>query len=663
MQMQESTNTYRIERWIALFLSLLFLLPFFVQAANAQELQTTSLDQAGNASLLLKTTQAGQYLPVLAVNSDVDLRVTGVILRAHVTQTFVNPTKRCVEGIYVFPLPENSAVDTLRMMIGTRVIEGEIHEREEAKAIYEEAKTEGRKASLVEQQRPNMFTTSVASVLPGETVKIEIEYQQVVRYDNGRFSLRFPTVVAPRYNPASTTTGTADADGATVRTGGDNHVKIHVSIDAGLPIVAVGASSDMLKTTPVYGGPVEVTLADEQVPADHDFVLEWHPQIGGMPQSTVFTETVNGETYALFMVIPPVESVTPVRVPRETIFIIDSSGSMAGTSMEQAKQALRLALDSLQPSDTFNIVDFDSSARRLFPESRPADAAAIDAARTFVGGIEADGGTEMMSALQSAFETPESQGRVRQVIFMTDGQVGNERELFDFITAHLGNSRLFTVGIGSAPNSHFMSGAARMGRGTFTYIADVNEVQDRMNRLFLKLENPVLTDVALSLPAGAEAWPSKVPDLYAGEPLVITAKLPQSGRVSLQGKIGSTAWSDHVDVKSQQGDGGISKLWTRHKIEALMDSLSEGADEDVVKHDVIDLALANHLVSQYTSLVAVDRTPTSLDSSHCVSELVPLNTPAGSEEGSLPQTATPMALMLFGGGALIAVAVALRMRT
>lgn len=672
--MYEIQTNYRLERWIAFLLSLLFLLPFLVQAINAaplpqqeEKVQPVSMDDVDGAALLLKTNRPGFYLPAPTVSSDVDIRVTGVVLRARVTQKFTNPTKHCIEGVYVFPLPENSAVDTLRMVIGTRVIEGEIHEREEAKQIYEEAKSEGRKASLAEQQRPNMFTTSVASVLPGESVQIEIEYQQIVGYDDGKFSFRFPMVVAPRYMPASATAeGSATPAAlraiATAIPGGKNRVNIHVAIEAGVPIVSVNSSYHAITTVPVNSDRYEITLADDDVPANRDFVLEWQPQLGSVPKSAVFTESRDGETYALFMLLPPVADVAPVRVPRETIFIIDTSGSMEGTSIEQARGSLLLALENLQPTDTFNVIDFDDDARKLFDSSRAADPSSIDAAKRFVNGLKADGGTEMMSALQAAFATPESEGRVRQVIFITDGQVGNESQLFEFINKHLGKSRLFTVGIGSAPNSHFMSGAARIGRGTFTYIGNVDEVKEKMGALFAKLENPVLTDVQLALPPSSEAWPSRVPDLYLGEPLVIAARMPESGHVALKGTIGTNAWTSDVDVASRGGNSGIAKLWARRKIEALSDSLSEGADEQLVKHDITDIALANHLVSQYTSLVAVDKTPAGVDASRCTTELVPLDTPEGSPapEGSLPQTATPAPLLALLGLALALGSVALK---
>jgi len=326
--------------------------------------------------------------------------------------------------------------------------------------------------------------------------------------------------------------------------------------------------------------------------------------------------------------------------------------------MQQAKSALLLALDDMKASDKFNIVDFDSVARPLFAESKFADAASIAEAKRFVEHIDAEGGTEMLSALRIALPEKAStpSGTVRQVIFMTDGQVGNEQELFSFIHSHLGESRLFTVGIGAAPNSHFMRNAARFGRGTFTYIGDVQQVQERMGELFAKLDAPVMTSIDIhSSDTSAEAWPERVPDLYRGEPLVVALRVHEAGaKITLRGRIGNESWTKELTLPPAGSGEGIARLWGREKIESLMDRLSDGGDPKGVEAAVIGVALEHHLVSQYTSLVAIDQTPAGLNPS-CKPELLPVENGAQPDEkGTLPQTATPAALMLMIGMALVA---------
>jgi Ca-activated chloride channel family protein len=631
---------YSLERWIVRLLLLLFFLPFVAQAQ-----QTTTLANNEGAGLLLKTATPGTYAIVPAVKSEVRITVTGPIIRTTVTQTFHNTTGRCVEGVYVYPLPELSAVDTLTMTIGSRVITGEIREREQARKEYEQARSEGRKAALVEQQRPNVFTTAVSGVMPDDDAVIEIAYQEMARYENGQYRLRFPMVVAPRYSPAQTSAASIAAKLPSTPSGSNNNggtIALSVDLQPGYSvrnIVSAQAKSETLGNRHY-----RVTADSSTLDAGHDFELSWQPDLGTNPEATVLTEKVGGETYALIMVTPPARSA--VRLPRETIFIIDSSGSMEGASMQQAKAALLLALDDLKPGDKFNIIDFDSTARPLFSDSKFAEAQSIGDAKRFVDTIRADGGTEMLSALQLAMpEHPSTpSGTVRQVIFMTDGQVSNEQELFSFIHARLGESRLFTVGIGAAPNSHFMRNAARFGRGTFTYIGDVQQVKERMSELFGKLDAPVMTSISVhGNDSIAESWPERVPDLYSGEPLVVAMRVHDANaKVTLHGRIGNETWSKELTLPAAGSTNeGIARLWGREKIESLMDHISDGSDPKGVEAAVIAVALQHHLVSQYTSLVAIDQTPQGLNPT-CKAELLPdANPPAQNDLGTLPQTATP----------------------
>ena len=448
----------------------------------------------------------------------------------------------------------------------------------------------------------------------------------------------------------------------------------------GFPLAAITSPShdlDVETRTAVAGPTYVVELSELQVPADRDFVLEWRPEAGAEPRAALFSDEHAGTAYQLLMVVPPSgEGAAAARVPRETIFIIDTSGSMAGSSIIQAKQALLIALDRLRPEDRVNVVRFDSDAERLFPESKPASDLYRDRAAAFVDGLEASGGTEMLSALRLALEAQEGAGReasgsLRQVIFVTDGSVGNEEELFDFIRRHLGDSRLFPVGIGSAPNSYFMRDAARFGRGTFTYIGRVDEVGRRMSELFAKIESPVLHGIEIFWDdAEAETWPSKVPDLYLGEPVVVAARLPSipapGARVKVSGWRGADYWEQSFEVAAGGRESGIDKLWARRKIAGLMDVRPRSDEErQTLRSAVTEVALAHHLVSKYTSLVAIERTPSRADDEESKTRAVPVNLPAGWSSAHvttrLPSGATPARLyLLIGLLALLAALVARR---
>jgi Ca-activated chloride channel family protein len=666
------------------FATIALLLSF---AANAR---TVGINDPKTGELLLRTGTAGQYDVAPKLETEVAIQVSGLVARTRVTQVFHNPGGEYVEGIYVFPLPEKAAVDHLKMQIGERLIEGRIQEKEEARRTYEKAKSEGRKAALVEQQRPNLFTNSVAHIGPDEMVRITIEYQQALAYENGEYRLRFPLAVTPRYVPrlaAAAREGMPD-EGKAVEAalalqpayappncGAVNPVDIAVTIDAGVPLGRVESSYHDAWIEKQAGQRVMVSLQKEQEEADRDFELVWSVAAGAAPQAALFTEGVAGATYGLLMVVPPqpsaAEKATLDRFARETILIVDTSGSMAGTSIEQAKAAVVYALETFTPRDRFNIVEFNSIMRPLFPDAMPASAENVKHARAWVQALRAGGGTEMAPALRFALNGREPNGALRQVIFMTDGGVGNEDELFRLIAERLGASRLFTIGIGSAPNSHFMTKAAQFGRGTFTYIGDVREVEEKMAKLFAKIEAPVLKDVAIRWADGTplETFPPRVPDLYLGEPIVVSAAFSRTAAstVIVSGLRGNQPWSVALTPSADSDASGVGALWARAKIATLMDELRTGGDAAEVRKAVVQVALEHHLVSAYTSLVAVDVTPANATGS-LRTALLKANLPRGSEmAGAIPQTDTAATLqfllgLLALGSAFLAAVAAQRSR-
>ena len=624
-----------------------------------------NINDVGQASLLFK--QDGQYSEAAQLNTDVAMKVTGMINRVTVNQSFSNTTDNWQEGIYVFPLPENAAVDHMRLIIGKRIIEGQIKEKQAAKKIYTQAKKQGKQAALTEQERPNIFTTSVANIAPHETIVVEIEYQQIVNYDNGTFSLRFPMVVGPRYIPgnplirdqniegfsgngwAVNTDQVPDASRITPPvlspdSKRKNKVSIKIDLDAGLALEKIDSPYHTIEVNKQHDQ-YQIQLKQETTLANRDFELVWKPEPAVAPKAALFTEKKDGETYAMIMMVPP-ETQQAQSLPREIIYVIDTSGSMGGQSIIQARTALELALTQLKPGDKFNVIQFNSFTSKLFNHSQAFNQQTLDQASRYVRSLEANGGTEMASALNAALNNQSSNGYLRQVIFLTDGSIGNEQALFEIIQNKLGNSRLFTIGIGSAPNSHFMQRAANFGRGTHTYIGKLEEVQTRMQALFEKIENPVLKDIAIDwMETDMEIWPQKITDLYKGEPLLITAKTKhQLGEIKLTGKIAGEIWSSSLKLDGGQSREGISSLWARKKIAALMQQKHD-AEFESIKQTIIKTALKHHLVSKYTSLVAVDVTPVRPKEEQLDSHAIPTHLPAGWDHNKVfgqkfPATAT-----------------------
>jgi Ca-activated chloride channel family protein len=633
--------------------------------------------QMQTGSLLLKMKSG--YVIATRMDTEINARVSGLAARVTVRQEFRNSGTDWVEGIYVFPLPDSAAVDHLRMHIGERYIEGEIREKEQARKEYQAAKAAGKKASLVRQERANIFTTSVANIGPGETVAIEIEYQETLRIEGDTFSSRFPVTMTPRYIPGTPapgrmgsgwspdTTQVVDASRITppvVARAADHKLKFTLALNAGVLLESITSRYHPV-TVARDGKQYAIALSEPDVSMDHDLELSWQPAPDAAPRTVLFTEYVDGNPYALLMMLPPDNSSEIQALkPRELLLIIDTSGSMHGTSMDQAKRALALALDGLGPTDRFNIIQFNSATSALFPASVTATTSNISRAKRFVGGLNANGGTEMRPAILAALKSPVSEQHLRQVIFITDGSVGNEDALFSLIEAYLGNARLFTVGIGSAPNSWFMRKAAEAGRGTFTLISALHEVNEKMAKLFQQIEQPQITDIEIEWPSGvtAETYPKTVPDLYKGEPIFIRARLSNSVRdadlVAIRGNSVLGSWGARMPVSMGTASPGIAALWARARIEDLLDQMRRGADETSTRESVIETALKHHLVSKYTSLVAVDKTPVRPPAAALNKEQVPGLLPYGQSSKAIfgfPATATPAGVYRFNGMILIVI--------
>lgn len=622
------------------------------RAAHGQPPQAGPQEPAG-AGLYFRRAGAAEggvageaVLSAPLVHAEVEVAVHGPIARTTVRQYFINPSEDWMEGVYVFPLPENSAVDRMTLVVGQRRIEGEIHERQQARRIYEQAKAEGRRAGLLTSERPNVFTTAIANVGPQQAISVEIAYQERVGYDAGWYELRLPLVVAPRYTPGGPrlvmvpmpprqddarplpiaagpdeTAEPADVFGPVIDPASGRLVPtaaISVDLDAGLPLQDIESPSHPLRIETLTDGKQRIELAAGPVAGDRDFVLRWQPAVGSEPRAALFAQQVGPDSFLLATLLPdPAASGAPAqqRQPRDLILVVDNSGSMFGASMDQAKAAVALALERLAPEDRVNVIRFDDQTERLFERAKPASAATLQEARRFVESLRADGGTEMLPALQAALGEPTEPGRLSQIVFVTDGSVTNEDALFEVLAAGLGERRLFTVGIGSAPNSWFMTKAAELGRGSFTFIDSSEKVADRMAALFRKLERPAMThlEAAWQEVGSVEMVPSRLPDLYAGEPVELAARIPNvpldrlGGSLVLEGQLDGETWRATLPLDSLESAEGVSAIWARSRLGELENGLSHGLPESDVRARAVPLALEHRLVTRWTSLVAVER--------------------------------------------------------
>ena len=591
--------------------------------------------------------RAGHSQNLASLDTDVDYHVSGLVAEVEVRQQFRNTGKDWLEGDYLLPLPPGAAVYSMSMEIGERRIVAEIQRKQAAQKVFAQARANGQRAALVEADSGNLFRTAVTNVAPGEAVTIVLHFWQRIDYRAGEFSLRFPLTFTPRYHmregaqPGDTGIHTAqvfadDNAQAPLRT------HIAVRLDAGVPLATVNSPSHAI-VSEQHGKLWNIHLRDARVLPDRDFVLRWQPKPQTQPNVASFSQDIDGQHYAMLMLLPPQQQAR--RLPRELILIIDTSGSMGGESIRQARAALDLALSQLQPGDRFNVAEFNSILNPWRPDAVPATPQAVQQARAWVDQLQARGGTEMAPALSFALAGHAPPGYVRQVLFATDGAVDDPNGLMQLIDEQRGDSHLFPIGIGSAPNAQFLQAAARHGRGSETLIADRSTLDQKMHELLQKLDHPAMRELHVDWPAGTDAYPRQLPDLYLGEPLLVTAKLAQPvSEVQVHGQLADRAWTAPAPLAGSTPAEGLDRLWAQARIADLEDQLARGGESPSLVEQITRIALKAHLVSRYTSLVAVDRTPTRRADAALRHQQIPNLMPTGTH---FAQTATPAELELW----------------
>jgi Ca-activated chloride channel homolog len=639
--------------------------------------------RVGEGSLLYRWPTSGGYESVPLVHTDAAVDVRGLVASATVTQQYVNSSTTPIEAVYIFPLPQDGAVFDMEIRIGNRVIRSEVHERQEAKRVYEQAKLDGKRAALVEQERPNLFTTSVANIMPGDHIDVRLRYVEPLRWDEGKMRIVFPTVVGPRYIPgtqaidhtgtgwAADTDAVADASRVTPvvrnpesRSGHD--ISLTVDLDSGFQVASVTCISHAVNVHRLADGRQHIELASGATLPNKDFILEVQQAETTQPKAALFLSPANDSTETQFLLAAFPPTVQPSRrLPVEMLYMIDVSGSMGGTSIEQAREALLQALDRLSPADRFGILSFNHSYQEFSSVSLPATGDNLARARKYVQYLQAGGGTEMLPALLHVMRKPQTAGTLRHIVLLTDGDLGNEEQIFAALRRDLGGARLYTVAIGSAPNLFLATKMAQFGRGTFTHIADIHEIQAQMARLFESIESPVLTDVKLSF-EGVEVtdvYPERTPDLFQQQPLLIFGRISKGriGQAHLTARAGNDPYETTLafDTSKAAFHPGITTLWARQRVEELMDHWRE-ADENEqaeIRACVIAQAIRYHLVTRFTSLVAVEEVVVNAGASSTTTP-VPLELPAGWQMEKVfgaPATGTADAFLeSLGAGFLLA---------
>lgn len=571
--------------------------------------------------------------------TDVKADVAGDFVSTEVTQRFKNPYAERIEAVYVFPLPERAAVDAMEMHIGARVVRAEVKKRAEAQAAYDAATREGKHAALLEQERANVFTFSVANVDPGATIEVKLHYFELAKYDHGTYEMAFPMVVGPRYIPGAPLGGSPSGTGTKgdttrvpdasrispayvppgVRSG--HAIGIQVRVDGGAAALeSVESTTHEITTT--RGGSSVATLAlrdKEEIP-NRDFVVRWRLAAPDV-RAESFAYRPRGAAadapgYVALLVEPKHDANDREIAPRELFFLLDSSGSMSGAPLGMAVSAVKKALVTMLPNDTFQIIDFADAASSFAPRPLGNTPENVQRALAFLDHLQASGGTNQLAGVHAALSAPATPGpaRVRYVMFMTDGYIGNEAEVLALVQRELGASRIFGFGIGGSVNRYLLDEVSSVGRGYAEYMMPGERPDAMVERFYERIGRPYLTDVTVDwgqLPV-RDAVPARLPDLSALEPLVVLARYQGSGEgtVTLRGRVAGRPYEQKIEVRLPAAAAdhvAVGRLWARARIGELMraDYTHPRAHED----DVTRIALEHHLVSAYTSLVAIDETP------------------------------------------------------
>jgi Ca-activated chloride channel homolog len=567
-------------------------------------------------------------------HTEVKAEISGFISRVVVTQHFENPFKEKIEAVYVFPLPQNAAVDDMTMIVGERTVRGKILPREEARAVYEAAKSSGKVASLLDQERPNIFTQSVANILPGEQIKITISYVEKLSYVNGAYEFVFPMVVGPRYIPGAQTLNhgrsgggyspdtdqVPDASRITpkppppgVRSGHD--ISLDVTLDAGLIIDDLTSKTHDVDIQRPDIRSARLHLKENSTIPNKDFILRYDVAGQAIQDAVLSHRSEKGGFFT--MILQPPDRVAPRDVtPKELVFVLDTSGSMNGFPIEKAKETMKLALDSLYPSDTFNLITFAGDTEILFPQPVPATSANLRKAQAFLLSRSGAGGTEMMTAIKAALKPSDDQSHVRIVCFMTDGYVGNDMEIISEVQKHQ-NARVFAFGIGSSVNRFLLDQIANAGRGEVEYVGLNDDGSAAAQRFHERVRNPLLTDISIDwngLPV-ADVYPQRIPDLFSAKPVVVTGRYTSPGRatIRLKGKMAGEDFVREIPVElpeTMASHDVLASLWARARVDDLMEQDYRGAQSGNMRADlkntITQLGIEYRLMTQFTSFVAVE---------------------------------------------------------
>jgi Ca-activated chloride channel family protein len=603
-------------------------------------------DVPGSGALMAVLPGREAQVPVPLKHTDVQVGISAYVATVDVTQQFHNPHDEKIEAVYVFPLPENAAVNEFVMTVGERRIVGLIRERREAERIYAEARAAGYVASLLTQERPNVFTQKVANIEPGRQIAISIRYFHTLAYADGWYEFVFPMVVGPRFNPphvadgvGAVARGKAGLSGQATevqylkpgeRSGHD--VSLVVALNAGVPFEQVECKSHAVETAQTSTAAATVRLRELDSIPNKDFVLRYKVGADKVKPALLAHRDERGGFFSLVL-YPPEGARKLDRAPLELVFVLDCSGSMNGEPIAQAKAAIRRALGAMQPGDTFQLIRFSEDSGQLGKAPLEANPDQVRRALSYLDTLQGEGGTMMIEGIKASLDFPHDPKRLRFVCFLTDGYIGNETEILAAVREKLGDSRIFSVGVGSSPNRYLLEAMAREGRGAVAYLGLGDSPSDMMDLFMDRISYPAMTDIAVDWGSMkvSEVYPARVPDLFVGRPVVVTGRYEGTGavEVTVRGQAAGATVSQTLsaDLDATPAHPGLPLVWARMKIADLARRALAGGSEGI-PDQIKNVALAYGLISDYTAFVAVDSARRT-EGGHGTTVAVPVPVPEG----------------------------------